>query len=253
MIWFLRLDPQFLAISPTAMTRLAPFSLLLFAFVSSTHTVPALNYVTKTSAALCEKFDGAKCGTALECYVNTGNATLDAEICNIVRDPNMGENFCPTGSQSICEQRCLENFKCFEGESFPLSCPEDAGPIPGNASKCKQGGGQGGTNLSALSDLASYSYCGDTVKITCKYEKGKKCIDDGETSSPPTTTTRSTRTTTTTTTTTTATLNNYDYVNDVYNDDDDETTYNDSCYHHDDCCHHDDCYNHNSSYNYYDD
>lgn len=125
----------------------------------------------------CVKFDCAKCGTALECYVNTGSAAKNTAICDIVRSRMAPDRFCSGGNdqnpRTVCEQQCSSvNISCFEGVSYGLSCPEAADTSTSNAPRCMGGAGQ--TASAELSNLASYQYCGDELAVTCV--GGGKCI-----------------------------------------------------------------------------
>lgn len=116
-------------------------------------------------ASQCYQIDCAKCGQVLECYVNTGDAAIDQEVCNIVNDD---EQFCPIqhGGNKLktqCGQQCSgsEGKACYKGESWG-ECPAVVGST---VATCKAGANG---NPAQLSNFASYKICIGSGGSSCQ-------------------------------------------------------------------------------------
>lgn len=113
----------------------------------------------------CYKIDCAKCGQVLECYVNTGDPTIDQQVCHVVDNTTL---FCPAQQgnnkfKTQCGQQCSgsEGTMCYAGESWG-ECPAVIGS---SAAKCK--GGASGSSAQ-LSNFASYQICIGGGGSTCE-------------------------------------------------------------------------------------
>lgn len=120
----------------------------------------------------CYNFDCAKCGQVLECYVNTGSAAEDTEVCGVVK----GDQFCSVEQgrdkfKTLCGQQCSgrEGIECYEGESW-AECPA---VISSSVARCKAGASG---NPAQLSNFASYRVCLGGGGSTC--EATGRCSTD---------------------------------------------------------------------------
>jgi len=119
--------------------------------------------------ALCTNFVCAKCGQILECYVHSGSAALDAEVCSFI-DGNNHADFCsegPTKKNEVgaaftaCHQQCDgdQGVRCYPRLS---NITWIAGPAMIGTSKCQAGAGNvknNDTQAAALSNFGGYRYC----------------------------------------------------------------------------------------------
>lgn len=109
----------------------------------------------------------AKCGSQLECYVNSGNSITDSKACEAIR----GNAMCKKRKRVFrtrCGQQCASatgSVSCFEGESFGLYV---------NNPKCKF---NDGANVFP-SNFAKYNACKiNQAKFTLKCRK-RLCNSD---------------------------------------------------------------------------
>lgn len=126
----------------------------------------------------CLKADCARCGSVLECYVNSGSILNDKRACRLIRNRRSG--ICPDGgrpgSQTKCRQSCRflsRGVRCFPGQSFgrcPLKIPFRRNRRSRWAPKCRTRRRRfGRARRQAVETFASYDVCleGRRASLTC--------------------------------------------------------------------------------------
>lgn len=119
---------------------------------------------------MCLKADCARCGSVLECYVNTGDIINDIRACRLIRNSRSG--ICPDGnrpgSQTACRQSCRflpRGVRCFPGQSFgtcPLDIPFGRRRRASRGPKCQTKIRRRGSRRArpqAVETFASYNVC----------------------------------------------------------------------------------------------